>query len=60
MWQNLKEEKEEEVHRESPIPKNFKYPERCSVYWNVKEQKHEWRQYIGGGHTCVPEKITKI
>lgn len=35
---------------------NFKHPERCSKVWNVKTQQDEWRQYLGSGHTCVPEK----
>jgi len=41
---------------EIPTPSNFKYPERCGVVWNVKAQKKEWRQYVGAGYTCVPEK----
>jgi len=41
-----------------PTPDNFKYPNRCQVIWNVELQKKEWRQYLGSGHTCVPELIT--
>ena len=40
---------------EIPTPKYFKYPNRCIIIWNVKHQKKEWRQYLGAGHTCVPE-----
>ena len=35
---------------------NFKYPKRCRKVWNVETQQHEWRQYLGAGQTCVPEK----
>ena len=38
-------------------PTNFKYPERCSVIWNVEHQKKEWRQYLGACNTCVPELV---
>tara|TARA_Y100000401_G_C8323583_1_gene226849 strand:+ start:1653 stop:1856 length:204 start_codon:yes stop_codon:yes gene_type:complete len=40
---------------EIPTPKNFKYPNRCTIIWNVEHQKKEWRQYLGAGRTCVPE-----
>ena len=43
------------ANREETIPSNFKHPERCRIVWNVKEQKHEWRQYMGAGYTCIPE-----
>jgi len=34
----------------------FLYPERCRKFWNVELQKHEWRQYLGAGQFCEPEK----
>ena len=38
-------------------PSNFKHPNRCSKFWNVEKQKHEWKQYLGAGHYCSPELI---
>ena len=38
-------------------PTNFKYPNRCSKFWNVEKQKDEWKQYLGAGHYCSPEMI---
>ena len=42
---------------EQMTPTNFKYPNRCSKFWNVEKQKHEWKQYLGSGHYCSPEMI---
>ena len=48
-------------NNEIKMPNNFKYPNRCRLMWNVKLQKNEWVQYLGGGHSCVPELVdTKI
>jgi len=49
----IKPKKEEE----QMTPTNFKYPNRCSKFWNVEKQKHEWKQYLGSGHYCSPEMI---
>jgi hypothetical protein len=44
-------------YRDIPIPTNFKYPERCSVNWNVEHQKKEWRQYLRCSWWGVPELV---
>ena len=40
-----------------PKPANFKFPNRVRIIWAADVQKKEWRQYLGAGHTCVPELV---
>ena len=44
-------------NNEIKMPNNFKYPNRCRLMWNVKLQKNEWVQYLGGGQDCAPELV---
>jgi len=41
-----------------PVPKIFKYPDRCVPRWNCSVCKYEWRQLRGRfGVTVIPEII---
>ena len=44
---------------EIPTPKYFKFPQRCHIVRNLDYGRKEWRQYMGAGHTCIPEKKEK-
>ena len=55
LWNNTLCEKCGEEDEEEELT-NFKYPKRCRKVWNVETQQREWRQYLGAGQTCVPEK----
>jgi len=48
-----------------PIPKIFKYPDRCVAIWDMSVDKYEWRQMVMcRGVKCkyatVPPEIIKI
>ena len=40
-----------------PIPKIFKYPDRCVPKWDCAVSKYEWRQLGKYGITTRPEII---
>ena len=59
-WEETAEERaeaddDEEETNDDDKKSKFLYPERCSKFWNVELQKHEWKQYLGAGHYGEPK-----